>query len=49
MNYNKGEPKGNTSLLMFWGSAQCFKKIGDGLIKVTPSLKNKKIWVHPLN
>jgi len=28
------------------GSAQCFKNIADGPIKVTPS-ENRNLWVHP--
>lgn len=28
------------------GSAQCFKNIGDGPIKVAPS-ENRNLWVHP--
>jgi hypothetical protein len=27
MNQNKGEPKENNSMLLFWGSARCLKRI----------------------
>ncbi len=35
-------------MLLFWRTAQSFKKIGDGPIKVTPSEKKPKKKVLPL-
>jgi hypothetical protein len=34
MLINKGQPKGSTNALIFWVNAQCFKKVGDGPIKL---------------
>jgi hypothetical protein len=41
-----GGPKRSTSLLSILWSAQCFKKIGDGPIKVTHSKKQFKKQTH---
>ncbi len=34
MLIDKGLPKGSTYVFLFWVSAECLKKVGDGLIKL---------------
>jgi hypothetical protein len=47
INY-KGGPKASTFVLLFWGSAQCFKKVGPGPIKVASSKQKQKLKIKTL-
>jgi hypothetical protein len=47
INY-KGGPKESTFVLLFRESAQCFKKVGHGPIKVASSKQKQKIKIKTL-
>jgi len=47
INY-KGGPKASTFVLLFWGSAQCFKKVGHRPIKVASSKQKQNLKIKTL-